>query len=42
LIHIGREDPDESFYSRVLHLVNDPHQHRIKRPATKETVRAES
>jgi putative ATP-binding cassette transporter len=33
VIHIGRQQPKGELYSRVLHLVNDPNQHRLTRPA---------
>jgi ABC-type uncharacterized transport system fused permease/ATPase subunit len=33
LIHIGREQSAGEFYSRVLHLVNDPNLRKLERPA---------
>jgi putative ATP-binding cassette transporter len=49
LIHIGSDQSAGEFYSRVLHLVNDPTLRKLERPATlnhsrrghKETARAE-
>jgi putative ATP-binding cassette transporter len=32
VIHIGRQQPTGELYSRVLHLINDPNQHRLTRP----------
>ena len=34
LIHIGQEPAAGEFYSRVLHLVNDPNLRRLERPAS--------
>ncbi|MGH8149769.1 MAG: ABC transporter ATP-binding protein/permease [Steroidobacteraceae bacterium] len=31
LVYIGRADPKDGFFSRVLHLVNDPTQRRLAR-----------
>jgi vitamin B12/bleomycin/antimicrobial peptide transport system ATP-binding/permease protein len=49
LIHIGHEQSAGEFYSRVLHLVNDPNLRKLERPASpnhsrrrhKEVARAE-
>ena len=35
LIYIGRADPDGGFFSRVLHLVNDPTTRRLARQRAK-------
>jgi hypothetical protein len=34
LIHIGQEQSAGEFYSRVLHLVNDPNLRKLERPAS--------
>jgi len=38
LIYIGRADPDGGFFSRVLHLVNDPTTRRLTRHRAKHPL----